>query len=730
MLDVDSRSLRHATPADTETSAALGRALLMRHAWPIDGLAEGIRELARRCNLDPISDGTISVPSSVADSPEEAARWIGWLGGSLGVEVEPVEIPFGDVANVLLGAAPAVLSIRDGRERCYLLLLPGRRGRLRLLCPDLQVRSCAPDAVRDLVAAPLEAPLEGELGRLLDLAGVPAARRAHVRSIMLRERLGGTAVEGLWLLRLAPSAGLLRHLRALGGVRLGLGVLAIFTLVYLLEIAGWGVIGDAVLNGNIDFGWLAGWSLLVLTLVPLRMAGGWLNARLAILGGTILKSRLLVGSLRMDLEAARSQGSGQLLAKVMESQAFESLAINGGLTATVAVLELIFAIWLLAVGAGGWLHVVLLLFWIAVTVGVVLAYLRRLDRWTGVRLAMTHDLVERMVGHRTVLAQEPRDRRDLHDDVQIREYLSVSTGLDRSALPVSVLAPAGWMILGIGGMIPSFLSGNVSPASLAIGVGGVLFSARALAGISSGLAAAARAGIAWREIGPLYRAAGARPAPSPFRPAIAEVAPSGARTLIDGEHLMFSYPGQTQQVLNGATIKIQYGERILVEGPSGGGKSTLASLLVGLRQPGSGLLLMNGLDRHTLGETWHDLATEAPQFHENHILSGTLAFNLLMGREWPACDEDLEEAREVCEELGLGDLIGRMPSGLMQMVGETGWQLSHGEKSRIFLARALLQRVELTILDESFAALDPETLRLCLECAFRRARTLVVIAHP
>ena len=81
-------------------------------------------------------------------------------------------------------------------------------------------------------------------------------------------------------------------------------------------------------------------------------------------------------------------------------------------------------------------------------------------------------------------------------------------------------------------------------------------------------------------------------------------------------------------------------------------------------------------------------------------------------------------------ELGLGDLLRRMPSGMMQTVGETGWQLSHGERSRLFLARALLQDAPLTILDESFAALDPESLEACLTCVLRRARTLAVIAHP
>jgi ATP-binding cassette subfamily B protein len=71
-----------------------------------------------------------------------------------------------------------------------------------------------------------------------------------------------------------------------------------------------------------------------------------------------------------------------------------------------------------------------------------------------------------------------------------------------------------------------------------------------------------------------------------------------------------------------------------------------------------------------------------------------------------------------------------MPSGLMQHVGETGWQLSHGERSRVFLARALLQDARLTILDESFAALDPVTLKTCLQSAVAHARTLMVIAHP
>ncbi len=101
-----------------------------------------------------------------------------------------------------------------------------------------------------------------------------------------------------------------------------------------------------------------------------------------------------------------------------------------------------------------------------------------------------------------------------------------------------------------------------------------------------------------------------------------------------------------------------------------------------------------------------------------------------MGRGWPPAQKDFEEAENICLELGLGDLLERMPAGLLQMVGETGWQLSHGERSRLRMARALLQNSELVILDESFAALDPESLRQCLQCALDRAATLLVIAHP
>jgi ABC-type transport system involved in cytochrome bd biosynthesis fused ATPase/permease subunit len=70
-----------------------------------------------------------------------------------------------------------------------------------------------------------------------------------------------------------------------------------------------------------------------------------------------------------------------------------------------------------------------------------------------------------------------------------------------------------------------------------------------------------------------------------------------------------------------------------------------------------------------------------------------------------------------------------MPQGYAQLLGETGWQLSHGERSRLFIARALLQGADLFLFDESFGALDPETQARALECVRKRAKTLMVVAH-
>jgi ATP-binding cassette subfamily B protein len=201
--------------------------------------------------------------------------------------------------------------------------------------------------------------------------------------------------------------------------------------------------------------------------------------------------------------------------------------------------------------------------------------------------------------------------------------------------------------------------------------------------------------------------------------------------VLDATDLRYTHAGRSQPVLRGCTLSLAAGERVILQGASGCGKSTLASLMSGLRPPQSGLLLADGFDRHTLGlDGWRRRVVLVPQFHENHLALGSVAFNLLMGAEWPAGEEDFARAERVLRELGLGETLDRMPSGLLQTIGETGWQLSHGERSRVYLARALLQQPDVLILDESFAQLDPENMHLALDAVVARSAAVLLIAHP
>ena len=333
-----------------------------------------------------------------------------------------------------------------------------------------------------------------------------------------------------------------------------------------------------------------------------------------------------------------------------------------------------------------------------------------------------------MVGHRTRLAQETPEAWHRADDRRLVDLLAAQLRLDRVDA-LAALLPRAWLALGVLALLPAFVTG-AAPQRLAIGIGGVLLAGGAFTGLVTGASALVGALVAHRRAAPMLAAAAEadRTPPGALLPAPA-LAPGDDLVLARG--LTFRYPHAHAPVLAGVDLTLRAGDRVLLQGTSGGGKSTLGALLAGLREPTHGLLLLAGLDRPTLGLAgWRRRVAAAPQFQENHVLTAPFAFNLLMGRAWPPRPDDLDEAEEICRELGLGDLLARMPGGLMQMVGETGWQLSHGERSRLFLARALLQRVDLVVLDESFAALDPATLGLALRCVLRRARSLVVIAHP
>jgi ATP-binding cassette subfamily B protein len=183
--------------------------------------------------------------------------------------------------------------------------------------------------------------------------------------------------------------------------------------------------------------------------------------------------------------------------------------------------------------------------------------------------------------------------------------------------------------------------------------------------------------------------------------------------------------------LRGADFEVHRGDRVLIEGTFGRGQVNAGRAPCAVRQPSGGLLLLGGFDHHSLRpERWRQRVASVPQAHENHILSAPLALQHRHGPTLAADgNDDVAEFEQICEELGLSGLLARMPAGIQQMVGDSGWQLSQGERARVCVARALAQQADVRVLDESFATLDPETLDLVLACILRRSETLLVVSH-
>ncbi len=537
--------------------------------------------------------------------------------------------------------------------------------------------------------------------------------------------LAGTAPPGVPFGRQLRAAGLARRFGAL---------MCVHIVATTMLIVSWACIGSGALSGRTDQGWLAAWALCLAAIVPLHVAARWLEGVITIGCGGLLRQRLLAGAMRIDPEVTKRKGLGGLLCEVLESEAIELVGVNRGFELAVAALELLLAPFVLAWGAAAGMEVALLLSWVAMALILLAANTRRRSRWTTVRLDITHRLVEQMTAHRTKVAQQsPSDWHRQEDDDHLR-YADLSRSLDRSTTMIEAGLPRGYVIAALALLLPSFVSGGMTVVQLAITLGAVLFAGDALQRLTSAFPGIAAAYIAWRRVKPIFDAA-AQPLQGP--PEVGSHEGDGANppptrsSVLRAEDVIFTHEGRIEAALKGCSLTMEKGDFVLLEGESGGGKSTIASLLTGMRKPSAGVILAGGLDLATLGEaTWRRRVAAAPQYHENHILSAPLGLNLLLGRPYPHSDHDLQEARELCDELGLGPLIDRMPAGLDQMVGEAGWQLSQGERGRVFLARALLQNADLVVLDESLTALDPENLHQCLESVFRRAGTLLLIAHP
>ena len=210
------------------------------------------------------------------------------------------------------------------------------------------------------------------------------------------------------------------------------------------------------------------------------------------------------------------------------------------------------------------------------------------------------------------------------------------------------------------------------------------------------------------------------PVPSPER----IEHPADASVVV--EDAVFSYPGSDRRVIDGVSLSVAAGQTVALVGPSGGGKSTLASLIPRFWDVESGSVRIGGAEVSKIDQ--HELMDQvAFVFQDDRLFRRSLADNVRAGRP----DASIDEVRRAIHEAQCDDIVAKFPDGLDTVVGAHGVYLSGGERQRIALARAILKDAPVVVLDEATAFADPEN-EVLIQRALAKlcaGKTVVVIAH-
>ena len=191
------------------------------------------------------------------------------------------------------------------------------------------------------------------------------------------------------------------------------------------------------------------------------------------------------------------------------------------------------------------------------------------------------------------------------------------------------------------------------------------------------------------------------------------------------ENVAFAY-NKDAPVLTDVNFEIKAGQMVGVVGPTGGGKSTIVSLIPRFYDPSAGKVSVDGVDLRDY--KIHGLRNQiAYVLQETVLFRGTVAENIAYGRGSATRDEIVEAAKLANAD----EFIAKMPQGYDTMVGDRGDTLSGGQRQRIGIARALIRNNPILILDEPTAALDTESEQLVMEALERlmKGRTVITIAH-
>ena len=195
---------------------------------------------------------------------------------------------------------------------------------------------------------------------------------------------------------------------------------------------------------------------------------------------------------------------------------------------------------------------------------------------------------------------------------------------------------------------------------------------------------------------------------------------------IELENVVFNYPDAKNNALDGVSLSIAPGEHVAFVGPSGGGKTTLASLVTRFWDPAEGKVKIGGVDVRDIKKE-ELMNTVSFVFQDSKLLKMSVFENVRMARP----DATREEVMSALSAAQCDDIIKKLPNGIDTVIGTDGVYLSGGECQRISIARAMLKNSPVLILDEATAFADPDN-EVKVQAAFSelsKNKTVIMIAH-
>ncbi len=344
----------------------------------------------------------------------------------------------------------------------------------------------------------------------------------------------------------------------------------------------------------------------------------------------------------------------------------------------------------------------------------------RRQRYREGRIAIRLHEVMGSVSLMQVFAREEYERvrfdaecsKSLEEGVRASRMIAAATRLTEIVSSFGI-----WAVAMVGGF--QVLTGRLSPGEVLVFITYVTSMYKPLRTLAKNATQITKASVSAERISEILNS-------EPDTPDIpsAREAPS-LRGEIAFSHVRFSY-GDGQGVLDDVSFRIAPGERVALVGASGAGKSTIASLILRLYNPQAGTITVDGVDIRDYKR--ESLRREIGIVLQDSFLFGaSIRENIAYGKT----DATMEEIQGAARQAYAHDFIAQLPQGYDTIIGERGCTLSGGQRQRLCLARAIIKRPSILILDEPTSAVDAESAALIQDTITRihRGKTLLLICH-